>query len=160
MKIMVTGPRSIVELTLEERLAIVDRIAIQFEKIKPKLIHIGMAEGFDEFSVYAAVRLGIPFIACLPSPGYGQYYWRDHSKTGLDRFARFEAMLEKASDIIVVCRDHQMGRANFLRNTYMVERSELVVSYLESYPSPGTRHALREARNHKLDIVFTEEVPF
>ena len=153
----VTGPRRLVNKPLDERIAIVNRICSLLEEHEPHHLYIGMAEGFDEFACHAAIKTGIPFTACIPSPGYGEYYWRDHSQTKTDRFLRFKQLVTMAREVVYVCDSHKGGRANLNRNLYMIERSQLLISYKADFPSMGTQHALRQGRRLNLNIVFTDQ---
>jgi len=102
----------------------------------------GMAEGWDEAIAKVGMREGIPYLAYVPNPGYGNYYWGQHSLTGRDRMATFNELLAAARQVIYVAQTIYVGNvhANFLRNQAMVDACDMALVYNPT--SSGTRHAV------------------
>jgi len=117
----------------------------------------GMAEGFDECLAVCASRMGLRWEAALPNPTFGSHYWGKVSKTGRDRSAAFAALVGSAAERHVISRsvyvylpDGRRVHSNFARNSWMLERSQVVLAYPTG--SAGTRHGLSEARRLDLDV--------
>lgn len=148
--IMVTGSRSLQVANYDYTHKVLDNVVNIFQRLKnhnPNVIlRTGMAEGFDACAAMAAIKTDIRYIACIPSPSYGDYYWTRNSLTGQDRTKDFEYYLNNAYDVVYVCKSHEWGKANFKRNTFMVERSEFALVYNRN--SRGTAHAVKELDKH------------
>ena len=108
----------------------------------------GMAEGWDELVARKCIDLRVPFIAAVPHPGYGAYYWSaDHSLTGADRTPDFNCLLASASEVHYICAgiyDQSGLHSNFARNQWMVDRADEMVVHREA-KSRGTDDCLRRA---------------
>ena len=146
MILMGTGSRSLVLADPALRDAVdrwlLDRLAFH----RPSLVVSGMAEGFDEALARAAVALKIPFLAAVPHPTYGQYYWGRKSLTGRDRLAEFDALCRQAAGVEIGSQTLYVNgvHANFVRNAQMVAMSDMALVY--DAGSSGTRHAVEALR--------------
>ena len=145
MQSMGTGSRSmIMHPDAREHYEYLRHIILAARDADDELVLIsGMAEGFDEAIAKIGMREGIPYIACVPNPTYGNYYWRDHSVTGRNRIETFRELMSHAQDIIFVCNSiYQNGEhSNFVRNQYMVDICDM--AYVYKPQSSGTRDAVR-----------------
>ncbi|MGW8177720.1 MAG: hypothetical protein ACWGQW_02830 [bacterium] len=150
LKVMGTGPRSLVVASKETRKEVYDIterfILVLREEYGEILIISGLAEGWDEMIAKIAQRNNIPYDAYIPNPGYGAYYWRDHSKLGRDRFTTFKELVKGARQYYVVCNSvYQNGvHCNFVRNTAMVDACDIGIVYNPS--SSGTRDGVAKLR--------------
>lgn len=117
----------------------------------------GMAEGWDELVARRCLALDIPFIAAVPHPGYGAYYWSaDRSLSGTDRVPEFLELLARASEVHYICggvRDQSGLHSNFARNQWMVDRAHELVAHKEG-ASRGTTDCL--SRASKAEKPWTE----
>lgn len=143
--VMGTGSRSMV--VAANRLHIYHHLRSHVLRLRdqhPDLVLIsGMAEGWDEAIAKVGMRENIPFHAYVPNPGYGTYYWRDHSLTGCNRATQFDELLAAASKVVYVAQTLYVGNvhANFVRNQAMVDACNLALVYQAS--SSGTADAVR-----------------
>lgn len=101
-----------------------------------------MAEGWDEAIAKVGMREGIPYLAYVPNPGYGNYYWGQHSLTGRNRMATFNELLAAARQVIYVAQTIYVGNvhANFVRNQAMVDTCDMALVY--NPQSSGTKDAV------------------
>jgi hypothetical protein len=116
---------------------------------------VGGAEGWDFAVMREVAKAGQKFTLCLPNDGYLGYYlpkWtvREHA-------AVFESLASQAHKVVTVAdklyepsRDPRDGgrsvHSNFLRNQYMVDYADHIVSFWTGKQSGGTVHALRYAQ--------------
>jgi hypothetical protein len=151
-----------------------EEYVLQLNDIEPVHSIIGMAEGWDEVGAKIAYRHGLPYTCVIPNVGYGRYYWQQHSRTGKNRIAMYNELVNGATNVIyleeiygpvIAGRDagvygrmaHAPGfmvrneqgsdywvMANFLRNQEMVNRADRALVY--DAGSPGTAHAVRELK--------------
>lgn len=142
--VMGTGSRSAV--TDENPKAIYDHLearVLQLHEQFPNLVLIsGMAEGWDEMIASVGYRNEIPYDVYLPHPTYGEYYWRDHSVKGHDRYGYFQLLVRGARRVHIVSQTLYVGtlHANFVRNARMVEMCDMALVYKPT--SSGTRDAV------------------
>lgn len=137
-----TGSRSLQLEPVSFKRVIFDATVKALSLKRPDLVLSGMAEGFDTCIAAAAIKLGIPFDAILPTANYGSYYWRSHSVTGTNRYDEFENYIRQARDVIVVSEELYVNgvHANFVRNQYLVDHSNHMLVY--NPESLGTRDCL------------------
>lgn len=114
----------------------------------------GMAEGFDEAIAKVGMREGIPYIAAVPHPTYGEYYWGKKSKTGKNRMPMFAELLACADEVVFVSKTLYVNgvHANFVRNQWMVDHANFSLVY--NAKSSGTRDCV--ARLTAANIGFIE----
>ena len=142
--VMGTGSRSMV--VAADRHQIYDDLRNHVLSLRvqhPDLILIsGMAEGWDEAIAKVGMREGIPYLAYVPNPGYGRYYWQEHTLTGRNRMSTFNELLVAAQKVIYVAQTVYVGNvhANFVRNQVMVDACDMALVY--NPQSSGTRHAV------------------
>ena len=143
-----TGSRSLAISEDKDRMSVVlDAEVVRLKNKYPGLVFMsGMAEGWDELIARKAVEHSVPLIAAVPNKTYGAYYWRDHSVMKCDRMAEYLALLDAAEEVVFVCKGvYENGiHANFVRNTYMVNRANAFLVY--DTGSPGTRDAIRKIK--------------
>ena len=125
----------------------------------------GASEGLDEELAYAAFQLQIPYVLAIPSPGYGDYYWRRTSQTKRDRTPEWEELLSHAQGVEHTSTDvlglaanalygpslldpRQQLHVNFVRNERMVLLADAFVIY--DGGSPGTKHGRELIKGHGL----------
>lgn len=149
-----TGQRRLVNAPLDKKKEVLDKVMqIMSEHNATKVIS-GMAEGFDSAIAVAATQLGIPWIAAIPSPTYKDYYWIRTSLTKRDQSAKWDRIISAAEEVVYVCDDHQWGKANFIRNAWMMDNADMVITYQDpNSPSSGTADGIRRAKKAGLEIV-------
>ena len=84
------------------------------------LVISGMAQGWDEAVAEAARRLDIPYIAAVPSPGYGKRYW-------FERLYAFMDLCVHAQQVEIVS-ETPSARSMQLRNEWMVDRADRMLA--------------------------------
>ena len=152
--VMGTGSRSLVKANDATRKEVMDttrRYLIQLREEHSDLVLIsGMAEGWDELIAVLAIELSIPFLAYVPHPTYGEYYWGKTSYLGRDRLSRFRELLGKAAEIHISSDSLYVGgtHANFIRNADMVNKSDFALVYDKN--SRGTRDAVMKLTQAKV----------
>ena len=112
----------------------------------------GMAEGWDELVARRCTALGVAFVAALPNPGYGAYYWSaEHSRSGSDRLAELDEILSAAVEVRHVCQGvygllgGRRAHSNLVRNQWLVDAADELVAHREPGLSRGTDDCLRRA---------------
>jgi hypothetical protein len=158
--LMGTGSRSMItDPNAAQHYKITREVILTFrEEYGDELILIsGLAEGFDEAIAKVGMREGIPYIAAVPNPGYGQYYWGNHSLLGTNRMDTFNELLSCAQEIVYVCKGiYENGlHANFVRNQWMVNRANYALVY--SAGSSGTRDCVGRLKSKHVPYI---EFPF
>lgn len=153
-----TGARElqVVDVFTKERVVghIDEQLHVRKEEHGDNLIVMsGMAEGFDKALALRALALNIKLWCAIPNKGYANYYWRDHSLTGMNMINEFNNIIDRAWRVTYVMEDihgldNQLylgGRhSNFLRNDFMVEQA---TEFLVWDPqSRGTRDCLASIR--------------
>lgn len=149
-----TGGRYLAKQPIHEQMLVRGMISDRVETLLILYgeLHVvsGMAEGFDELVAQAAYLKDIPYTACIPHSGYGDYYWRRNSVVGRDRYAEFEAWVERAAKVEYVCPTIYVNgvHSNFIRNDRMVELADEFVVF--DPRSRGTAHCLTAIKRAKL----------
>jgi len=141
--IMGTGSRSM--LTHPDRKMIYANLEthiMNFAMFEEITLITGMAEGWDEAIAKVGMRNDIPYIAYVPHPTYGDYYWGRKSLTGKNRLNTFHELLAHATETIVISQHLYVNgqHVNFLRNQWMVDACDMAVVY--DSQSRGTRDAV------------------
>lgn len=156
MKVMGTGSRQMVvdpnRVKMYEKLR---TMVLAMRDIDPELVLIsGLAEGFDEAIAKIGMREGIPYIAAIPNPTYGNYYWRDHSLTKRNRLATFRELVANSEEAVFVCDSvYQYGiHSNFIRNDWMIKECDFALCY--DAGSSGTRDAIKKLHAVDKKIVY------
>lgn len=118
----------------------------------------GMCEGWDEAIAKVGIRNNIPFIAVIPHPTYGEYYWGKNSLTGHNRLHTFREIVAQAQRVLVT-GNKLYGpdglHINFHRNIQMVALSDYALVFNRF--SKGTAHCYKEIK--AMDMPY-EEYPF
>lgn len=111
----------------------------------------GMALGTDQIFAEECIRLGIPFIAALPTVGQ-EKRWPSESQ------ARYHRLLKQASQIVIV--DETPGysvddpKIKFiLRNKWMLDHADMVISVWTGVTRGGTAHASLDAERRGLRMI-------
>jgi len=153
-KIMGTGSRVFLLLDREERDRIYEDLRqyllMRHKENKRLLIISGGAEGWDEALATIAMREGIDYFLALPNEVYADYYWRRKSITNTDRIATIQELIDHATHVEYICGKDIYSNgvhANFVRNTWMVERCDEAVVY--DADSRGTIDAVKKLMKAK-----------
>lgn len=107
----------------------------------------GGAQGFDTLIARSAEVLDIPYVLCLPSPDYSDYYWGPRGSIDkLDHRDEFQKLLDLAQAHEFVMpnpkgKNGVYGHSNFDRNQRMVDISNEMIVFESS--SPGTRDCVK-----------------
>ena len=104
----------------------------------------GMAQGVDQWAAEACVELGIPFIAALTCDGWGENW-------PLPSQERYQALVKKAKEIIVVSPGIYKPWKMQRRNEWLVDHCELLLSIWDG-SSGGTANCIDYANDVKRPI--------
>lgn len=105
----------------------------------------GMALGWDQAIVHAAIDLGIPFAAYVPFKGQ-ELRWPATSR------AHYRGLCDRADSYRVVSSGGYTPMAMTKRNRAMVDDAEVLITLWNGGPS-GTGHCISYAREEGLRIV-------
>lgn len=121
------------------------KITLEDLWIKPELVYIGMALGFDQATAFACVRLKIPFVACVP--------FNTHSKTWTGAHqTHYYWLLKQASQVV---HTSEGGYANWKylhRDKYMVDRATHLLAFWNGMRNGGTYQTVRMAEKKPIGI--------
>lgn len=156
-----TGTRSIQTAAVEEKRRIMNLVCdklrdwVEVRGQDGVTVISGCAEGFDAALASAAMRLSLPLIACVPNPGYGKYYWGEHSRTGEDRIKAFHCIIDYATEVEYTNEYYGVGKAltkdglhlNFWRNQRMVDRCDVLFAWAKGPKDAdgGTNDCIKRA---------------
>lgn len=152
-KLGVTGHRPQKMYGFDEKdsrnIFVINSIKKFFDKYEPSHVYLGMALGSDIWSASWCNALGIPFTAVLPSNNQ-EKVWPEKSQK------RYRKLLEKASEVIVVCQDEEIYKEKYAqilqdRNKVIVDKSDMMLGVFGGGPS-GTRNCLDYAKEQGKDI--------
>lgn len=112
------------------RKALRDALALAW----PERVLSGMAVGVDQWAAETCVELGIPFVAALPCDAVDSA-WPQVSR------ARYQALLKKATEIVVVSPGQYKPWKMQRRNEYLVDHCDLLMAVHDG-SSGGTKNTL------------------
>lgn len=103
----------------------------------PDRVISGMALGWDQAWAWAAVDLGIPFVAAMPF--YGQEtQWPEESRE------RYHDLLEHAAEVVTVCEGGYAPWKMQRRNEWMVDHCDKMIALWDG-SNGGTANCVRYA---------------
>jgi uncharacterized phage-like protein YoqJ len=103
------------------------------------MVLTGGAQGFDQALYAAAWELGIPYTVAVPFVGQ-EVKWPEDAK----RF--YQAMLDDAADVVIVCDGGYAGWKFVQRDKWLVDHSDVLWALLDDRPEKsGTRHTVEHA---------------
>lgn len=112
---------------------------------QPSEVISGMALGWDQAVAFAAIRLKIPVTAAVPFLGQ-EAIWPELAR------ARYQAILNKCSEVIVVSPGgYEMGKLH-IRNQWMVDHCVQLIALWDG-SSGGTSHCVNYATYKKVEII-------
>ena len=140
MVIAGTGHRPI-DYSEEERLILMELAEMAISEFQPTKIISGMALGWDTAIAEVAIREGIPLLAAIPFEGQ-ESRWRE------ENIVTYRGILNKASEVVIVCEGGFSRKAMQLRNEYMVDNSDLLIAWYDSSRrGSGTGNCIRYANS-------------
>lgn len=117
------------------------------EQLQPDRVISGLALGWDTAVALAAVRLGIPLVACMPGKRGAQEARWDFGDQGTH-----EWLVRQSAEHAWIGGDLPFRDACISRDEYMVERAGLILALWSGLPS-GTGTTVRFAERRKLPVV-------
>jgi uncharacterized phage-like protein YoqJ len=135
------------DLNNEENLFISYRTHLALKRLKPSIVISGMALGADQMAVVECLRLGIPYIVCLPFLG-------QESMWPLKAQNLYHKLLDKALKIEVVSEGKYEAWKMQARNERMVDSCDLVLGIWDGIKDGGTWNCLRYAQLTKKHIEY------
>lgn len=91
----------------------------------------GMAQGWDQAISEAAIDMQLPFIAALPFQGM-EAKWPKESQN------KFNWILSKASEVIIVCEGGYANYKFYERDKWMVDKSDKILALYNGNTTGGT----------------------
>lgn len=113
--------------------------------LKPDLAISGMALGYDQLFAEICIDLGIPFIAAVPFVGQ-EAIWPKGSQ------GRYNNLLTKASEIVVVSEGQYAVWKLQIRNEYIVNRCDKLIAAWNGSPG-GTANCVSYANKVGREVV-------
>lgn len=107
------------------------------ERESPDIVMSGMALGWDQAWVEAAIDLGVPFIAAVPFNNQSDKWPRPSRK-------RYHQLLDKAKLVYVVSQGGYAPEKLQIRNEYMVDASHKMAALWDGSQG-GTFNCIRYA---------------
>lgn len=157
-----TGPRNLQLLPQDQKTELLFKIGRHLTDLLDShdnlVVISGMAEGFDAALATSAVNLGVPWVAAIPTPSYGSYYWGQHSQTGTNRLEDFLNLLMKATETVICSQNLYVDglHANFYRNQWMVDHADHLLAY--DLNRGGTQDCIRRAEAKGIPISRVSQV--
>lgn len=124
-----TGSRDLAIASESHQLAVYHFVYDEIKRRRPETVISGAAEGFDHTLALAAFAAEVPVTLAIPSPDYGEYYWERKSITGENRKSDWQKMIQYADKHHFICSWNMKGRANFIRNQWMVDFADEFLIY-------------------------------
>lgn len=109
----------------------------------------GMALGVDTWAAETCVEMGIPFVAALPCDDWG-------SQWALPSRERYQALLGKAKEIVIVSPGPYKPWKNQRRNEWMVDHCSRLFAVHDGSQSGGTYNCLVYAAEVRREVVRLE----
>lgn len=123
---------------------IYDELESTFTKINPKKIYTGMALGVDTVAAEIAIKMGIPYVACVPFPGQEEV-WTPAQQVHYN-------MLKEFADSVVNVSPGPMQPSKYqIRNQYMVDNADIVVAVWNGWKG-GTRNCVEYALRQQVPV--------
>jgi len=111
---------------------------------RPKEVITGMALGWDTALAISSYNLGIPYTAAIPFRGQEEM-WPQKSQD------KYNLLLSKAKDIVIVCEGGYSSQKMQLRNIWMVDNSQGILALWDG-TSGGTHNCVKYAKTTKKPI--------
>lgn len=105
----------------------------------------GMALGFDQALAEAAIQLNIPFLAAVPFKGQ-EFVWPEEAKI------KYNNILNRASEVIVVCEGGFETKKYFIRDQYLVNNADYVIALYNGQKNGGTAATVKYAKKQNKQI--------
>jgi uncharacterized phage-like protein YoqJ len=115
----------------------------ELRKLAPTKVRTGMALGWDQAVAEACVKIGLPFVACLPCDDQNAL-WEHHQQK------RYQELLQNAVEVIVVSPGPYAVRKMFVRNEYLVDNCNILLALWNGDYRSGTGHCVSYAERQKL----------
>lgn len=144
MKVAGTGhrPDKLGGYTNKVHLNLVKIAEDALKKMKPSEVISGMAMGWDMALAQAAINLEIPLIAAVPFKGQ-EKAWTNKTQ----RY--YNMLLSKAKEVIIVCEGEFSNAKMQIRNEWMVDNCDMVLSMYNGDTSGGTYNCMEYAKKVK-----------
>jgi uncharacterized phage-like protein YoqJ len=129
--------------SVTERLQTVAYISLA--KLKPSLVLVGMANGWDQAIAWAAVNAHVPFMAYIPFHGQ-EKMWPRKSQ------ASYHELLDYAQEVVVCSPGGYAPQKLHIRNHRIVDESMEVLALWNGVNQGGTAACLEYARKRQRPI--------
>lgn len=126
-----------------------EKIRFVIDELGVKYFYCGMAKGFDLVACQTVAKIkkekDVKIIACIPCPEQEKFF----NKKEKDLYKK---MIEQCDEIKII-NEHYFKGCMLLRNKYMVDRSDIVISYIRENGG-GTRWTIEYALRNKKQIII------
>jgi len=112
---------------------------------KPDKIISGMAVGWDQALVHAAINNGIPFIAAVPFIGQ-EHVWPQDAK---DEYHR---LLKLAEEVVIVCEGGFATHKYHVRDKWMVDHGDAMIALWNGNEHGGTYSTVKLAKKAQKEL--------
>ncbi len=133
-------------------LFIINAMGKFFEEYRPDKVITGMALGTDTWAAQWCIKMGIPFLAAIPTENQ-DIMWPLASQE------KYKFLLTKAAETVLITPEIQgisisLPEAMQKRNEYMVDNSDSMLAIFGGSPS-GTKNCLKYAKEKgkRIDII-------
>ena len=113
-------PKDLIKLKIKEK----------FLEISPETVISGFALGFDTCVSEVCVEMGIDLVAAVP-------HIKQATRCSKQDQDHYVWLLEQAKEVVVVCDGEYQPWMNFKRNEWIVDHSEMLVSYIKPNETKG-----------------------
>ena len=110
----------------------------QFKKLNPECIYCGMAQGADQIAALVAKELNIPVICCYPFPKKNFHPTEEYIMEG---------------NTIVFTSEQYSKKAYYIRDCFMVDHSDIVLSVWDGLSNGGTYLTIEYAKKQNKQII-------
>ena len=128
-------------------ISICKQTAAILQELKPEKCISGGALGYDQYSAFVCLKLGIPYDLAIPFEGF-EKRWTEQSKRA------FQALRNKAAKTVIIEKEFSIA-AYQRRNEFLVDNCDLLVACWNGTPG-GTANCVRYAESIGKPIRFLE----
>lgn len=125
------------------------KIRYVIDELGVKYFYCGMAKGFDLIACRIVEKIkkekDVKIIACIPCPEQEKFFNEKDKEL-------YKKMIKNCDEIKII-NEHYFKGCMLLRNKYMVDRSDIIISYIREN-SGGTRWTVEYALRNKKQLII------
>jgi uncharacterized phage-like protein YoqJ len=128
-----------------------DRLLEAFEDLGAFRVIQGMAPGVDLLSAHAAYDAGLPFVCAKPYPSHRRYVEKNYP----DWTMNYDSALEKADEVVDVCKTYEGVWVFQRRNEWMVDHADTVIAVWDGTKG-GTANCVKYANRKRKPVYLID----